>query len=150
MVLERVMISDLQRIANDNERKIVAVGVSKILCETPALLVMPYRVYWANLLQALITSFETPPDTNPLEADGLVEAGDDIGYQAAYSQLSFAKLKVLDPLPDVEDGRKFLAQSLAKLSQQRPGEVPVLIASLPSDHQQALQNYCAQAGVQII
>lgn len=150
MVLQRVLITDLTRVVSDNERKIVAVGVSKILCETPCMLVMPYRAYWTNLIHALITSFETPPDTNPLEADSLIEQTDDVGYQAAYSQLTFAKLKVIDPLPDIDDGRKFLAQCLAKLSIQRPGEVPTLILSLPNEHQQALQKYCAQAEVQIV
>lgn len=150
MVLQRVFITDLTRVVGENERKIVAIGVSKILCETPSMLMMPYREHWANLLQTLITSFETPPDTNPLEADGLVEASDDIGYQAAYSQLTFAKLKTIDLFPEINDGRKFLAQALSKLSQQRPGDVPTLIASLPSEHQQALQKYCSQAEVQIV
>lgn len=150
MVLERVLIPDLTRVAGDVDKKIVAVGISKILCDCPSLLVQPYRNYWANLLQALVTSFELPPDENPLEADQIIEIEDPVGYQAAYSQLNYAKLKNIDPIPDIQDNRKYLVESLARLSQQRPGDIPTLISALPSDHQQAIQKYCAQAGVQIV
>lgn len=149
MVIERVLITDLTRVAGDIDRKIVAVGVSKMLCECPALIAPPYRNYWANLLQVLITSFEMPPDDTALEGDDFVEIENAIGYQAAYSQLNFAKLKVIDPIPEVQDGRKYLVESLAKLSISRPGDIPTLISALPADHQQALQKYCAQNGVQI-
>lgn len=149
MVLERVLIPDLTRVASEVDKKIVAVGVSKILCECPALLILPYRNYWSSLLQALITSFETAPDENPLEGDHFIEIEDTVSYQAAYSQLNFAQTKNADPIPDVQDGRKYLAESLSKLSQRRPGEIPQLILALPSEHQQVLQKYCAQSGVQI-
>lgn len=150
MVIERVLITDLSRVAGDVDRKILAIGVTKILCECPAMLIPPYRNYWSNLLQALITSFEMPPDNTALEGDDFVEIENAIGYQAAYSQLNFAKLKVIDPIPDVQDGRKYLAENLAKLSVSRPGDIPTLISSLPADHQQALQKYCAQNGTQIV
>lgn len=51
---------------------------------------------------------------------------------------------------DIPDGRKYLVQHLAKLSQNRPGEIPTLLAGLPAQHQEALQKYCAQAGVHLI
>lgn len=150
MVLERVLITDLTRVASETDKKIVAVGISKILCECPSLLILPYRNYWSSLLQALITSFEMPPDENPLEGDHFIEVEDTVGYQAAYSQLNFAQIKNADPIPDVQDGRKYLAQSLAKLSQQRPGDIPTLITALPKEHREMLQKYCAQNGVQIV
>lgn len=150
MVLERVLIADLSRVAGDVDRKIVAVGVTKMLCECPALLVAPYRNYWSNLLQALITTFELPPNDTALEGDDFVEIENAIGYQAAYSQLNFAKLKVIDPIPDIQDGRKYLVDNLAKLSVSRPGDIPTLISALPTDHQQALQKYCAQSGARIV
>lgn len=149
MVIERVLITDLARVAGEIDKRIVAVGVTKLLCECPALLVPPYRNYWASLLQALITSFELPPDETALEGDDFIEPDTTVGYQAAYSQLNYGKLKVIDPLPDVKNGRNYLAEKLATLSRGRPGDIPTLISALPADHQQALQKYCAQASVQI-
>lgn len=150
MVIERVLISDLARVAGDIDKRIVAVGVTRILCEVPSMLVPPYRNYWASLLQALITTFELPPDETALEGDDFIEPENAVGYQAAYSQLNYGKLKIIDPLPEVRNDRNYLVENLAKLSSGRPGDIPTLISALPSDHQQALQKYCAQAGVQII
>lgn len=149
--LQRVFINDMKQVSTDIDKKIVAVGVSKILCECPSTLVPPYRIYWSELLKELISSFELPPEENPAGGDVVVDENAlDIGYQGGYSQLSYAKLETLDPLADVQDVRKYLAESLAQLSQQRPGDLPKLITNLPSGHQHALQKYCAQAGVQIV
>lgn len=150
MVIERVLVTDLARVAGGIDKRIVAVGVTKILCDCPAMLVPPYRNLWSTLLQALIASFELPPDDTTLEGDDFVEPDVGGGYQAAYSQLNYGKLKVIDPLPEVQNGRNYLVEALATLSRSRPGDIPTLIAALPADHQQALQKYCAQAGIQIV
>lgn len=150
MVVERILITDLNRVAGDLDKKIVAVGVTKILCECPAMLMPPYRNYWSQLLQALITTYEMAPDETTLEGDDFVEIENVIGYQAAYSQLNFAKLKIIDPIPEVQDNRRFLVENLANLSTSRPGDIPTLISALPAEHQQALQKYCAQNGAQIV
>ncbi|KAJ6646819.1 Exportin-2 [Pseudolycoriella hygida] len=148
MVIERVLILDLAKVSGETSKKIVSIGIAKILCECPALLINPYRAYWPKLLESLIQIYELPPDMGPLDGDHFNDT-EDVEYQAAYSQLNFAQSKTYDPLCDVTDGRKFLIQNLAILSLSRPGEIPTLIASLQSDHQQALQKYCAQYGIQI-
>lgn len=150
MVIERILVSDLTRAAGDIEKKIVAVGITNLLCECPPMLNMPYRNYWAKLLETLITSFEMPPDESALEGDQFIEIENASGYQAAYSQLNYAKLKTIDPLAEIPDGRKYLVERLGKLSVTRPGDLPTLISALPADHQQALQKYCTQNGVQIV
>lgn len=150
MVIERVLVTDLARVAGGIDKRIVAVGVTKLLCDCPAMLMPPYRNFWATLLQALITSFELPPDDTALEGDDFVEPDIGVGYQAAYSQLNYGKLKVIDPLPEVQNGRNYLVDALATLSRARPGDIPTLISALPVDHQLALQKYCEQAGVRIV
>lgn len=150
MVIERILVPDMAKVSGERDKKIVAVGIAKILCECPALLNNPYRNYWPLILQTLIQIFELPPDENLLDGDMLNVAGDDdVGYQAAYSQLNFAPAKVVDPLPDISDGQRYLVVSLGKLSQTRTGEIPTLVAQMPNDHQQALQKYCGLANVQI-
>lgn len=148
MVIERIFIPDLAKVSGETNKKIVSAGMSKILCECPALLINPYRNYWPKILETLIQIYELPPDEGLLDGDHFNEI-EEMGYQAAYSQLNFAQTKSHDPLTEVADGKKFLIQSLENLSKNRPGEISTLIASLPSDHQQALQKYCAQYGIQI-
>ena len=150
MVIDRVFIPDMAKVSSDLDRKIVAVGMSKLLTDCPAMLCAPYVQSWPKLLQALIELFELPPDESTLDGDNFIEVDDSPGYQAAFSQLYFAQPKKDDFLADIKDGKKYLAESLAKLSHSRPGVVPNYIANLGGDHQMALQKYCAQSGVQIV
>ncbi|XP_005175375.1 exportin-2 [Musca domestica] len=150
MVVDRVFIPDMAKVSNELERKTVAVGISKILCECPAMLLPPYNQYWSRLLQALVELFELPPDKTITEGDNFIEPDESSGYQAAFSQLSYAQPKTQDFLAEVADGRKYLADSLAKLAQTRPGEIPQLVTAIGDNHKQALQKYCDQYGVRIV
>lgn len=149
MVIDRVLIPDMAKVSTEMDRKIVAVGIAKILTECPAMLAPPYVQRWSPLLQALVELFELPPDQTTLDGDHFIEVDDAPGYQAAFSQLSYAQPKSQDFLADITDGRKYLAESLGKLAQTRPGEVPTLLAAIGENHKQALQKYCDQAGVRI-
>lgn len=150
MVLERVLIPDMAKVAAELDRKIVGIGITKLLCDCPAMLAQ-YRKFWTPLLQTLIGSFELPPETGHFEADLLADYDDSAaGYQAAYSQLIYAQTKTTDPFAEITDNRRFLAEKLAQLSQTRPGDIPTLISALHSDHKQALQKYCDQNGVRIV
>lgn len=51
MVLEKLFISELQKVNGNIEKKIVACGVTKLLCECPELLNGKYQNYWPQLLQ---------------------------------------------------------------------------------------------------
>ena len=148
MVIDRVLVPDMAKVSAEMDRKIVAVGVSKLLTECPNMLAAPYVQNWSRLLQSLIELFELPPDQSTLDGDHYVEVDDTAGYQAAFSQLSFAQPKSQDFLADIPDGRKYLAQSLSKLMQTQP-QLPTMIAAMGDQHKQALQKYCELAGVRL-
>ena len=100
MVIERVLISDLQKVSGEIERKVTAVGVSNILIDCPAMLQSPYNAYYPRLLACIVEFFELPRDETQLPEDQMVlELDDASGYQAAYSQLIFARNPKTDPLP---------------------------------------------------
>ena len=46
MVLERLIILEVQKVSGAKDRKICAVGMTKLLCETPSLLNGAYSQYW--------------------------------------------------------------------------------------------------------
>lgn len=147
MVIERVLVSDIANVCGEIERKYVAVGITNLLCNCPAML-SQYRNNWSPLLQALITAFEQTAQLTSIEAEPLDNDADP-GYQNAYSKLMYAQPKVIDTLGNLQPA-VYLSEALAKLSQTRPGDIPTLISALTPDHQQTLQKYCAQSGVQIV
>jgi exportin-2 (importin alpha re-exporter) len=51
MVVERVFVTDMNKVSGELDQKIVVVGATKLLCDCPAMLAQPYIKFWALLLQ---------------------------------------------------------------------------------------------------
>ncbi|XP_017086670.1 exportin-2 [Drosophila eugracilis] len=152
MLLDRVLIPEMGKVPKEQDRKMVAVGVTKLLTETPEMLQQQYGAFWPRLLHSLIDLFERPPEKlkglEIGEAAGVAE-DPDAGYQVAFAQLTHAQPNQQDHLAEISDARQFLATSLSKFGQSRTGELPTLLSPLEPEYKQVLQKYCDQAGVRI-
>jgi exportin-2 (importin alpha re-exporter) len=146
MVCQRVFITDVNKVSGDVERKIVSVGMARILCESQTM-IQQYSTHWQGMLQALIELFELPVDESNIEGDNFIEIEDTAGYQVAYSQLNFATGKREDPVAEVPDGKRFLIESLSKMTQP---EIKSALRQMPAQHQAALSKYGAQFGVTLV
>lgn len=51
MVCQRVFVTDMNKVSGAVDRKTVAIGISKLLCETPKMLEQPLAGNWTPLLQ---------------------------------------------------------------------------------------------------
>lgn len=149
MVVEKLFIQDAQKVSGRNHRKMVAVGITKILCELDNFLTSSFAHLWSPLLETLIAIFELPEMETP-EEDVFVEIEEASGYQASYSQLSFGKKKEVDPMADIADAKIYLAQQLSRLSQKFPGKLNALINVISPQALQFLQKYCLLANVTIV
>lgn len=145
MVCQRVFITDVNKVSGEVDRKIVAVGMTKILCESQSM-IQQYSAFWQGMLQALIELFELPPDESNIEGDNFIEIEDTAGYQVAYSQLNFATGKRDDPVSEVPDGKRYLVEQLSKMQQP---QVKTFLQQMPAHHQAALQKYATQASIAI-
>ncbi|XP_067121155.1 exportin-2 [Centruroides vittatus] len=152
MVLDRVVVPEVQKVSGSLERKICAIGITKLLTETPAMIVGEYANYWTPLLQSLIELFELPEDDTIPEDEHFIEIEDTPSYQISYSQLVFAGKKECDPFNGaIPDARINLAQSLYKLSVNHPGKLMPLISSGIGEEAIAhLQRYLQAAQVQLV
>ena len=59
MVCDRLIVAEVQKVSGATEKKIVAVGMTRLLCETPAMVDGQYSQYWTPVLQALVGKWET-------------------------------------------------------------------------------------------
>uniref|UniRef100_H2YJL6 Exportin-2 n=1 Tax=Ciona savignyi TaxID=51511 RepID=H2YJL6_CIOSA len=148
MVLEKLIISDTQKVSGAMERKICSVGMTKLLTSCTALLDENYSHLWAPLLEALIGLFELPQDDSVADDEHFIEIEDTPGYQTAYSQLAFAGKREHDPVK-VENPKLFLAQQLSSLSKQMPGKVSGMLGYLNPKAQEFLKGYVTAAQVTI-
>lgn len=151
MVLERLYIADVQKVAGNVERKICAVGMTLILTECPEVFKGDYSSLWLSLLQTLIGLFELPQDESLPDDEHFIEVEDMAGYQTAYSRLVFAGKPEPDPFNGkVPDAKLYLAKQLHKLSTAYPGEVTGKISSgLAADAAKCLQTYLQGAAVTV-
>ena len=151
MVIEKVLIPDLQKISGETEVKICAVGMTKLLAETPEMLGESYVTLWPPLLEALIKLFECPQDDNIPDEEHFIEIEDTPGYQTAYSQLVMAGIKNTDPFDHVIPSVKvYLAESLQKLSSCHPGKLAQMIAGgLTNEAATFLQSYLQSANISL-
>ena len=79
------------------KKKISAVGISKLLTETPDFFVGNNFGKFVPLLQALVALFELPEDSSTADEEHFVDIMDDPNYQNAYSKLIFAGKAGTDP-----------------------------------------------------
>lgn len=49
--MDRLFVTDMGKISGEIEKKIVAIGTTKILCDCPSLLTPPYVSSWHILMQ---------------------------------------------------------------------------------------------------
>ncbi|XP_017781726.1 PREDICTED: exportin-2 [Nicrophorus vespilloides] len=150
MVLEKLLIAEMQKISGIVERKIVACGVTKLLCECPEMYTGTYQKYWTALLQALLCFFEMPRDETTFPDDHFVEIDDTPSFQTTSAKLNFANAAKSDPLQAISEPRQFLAQSLATLGSSQPGRLPTYVNSINSEALKILQGYLSKFGVQIV
>ena len=147
MVCDRLIVNELQKVSGVTEKKICAVGLTKLLCETPVVITGQYASFWLPLLTALVKLFELPEDDSIPDDEHFVEIEDTPGYQSAYSQLVFAGKRKHDPVAAVTDVRGNLAHSLKNLSASQPGFVGAQVAQLDPTVRECLQRYLQAANV---
>ncbi|KAK4337092.1 hypothetical protein RND71_043842 [Anisodus tanguticus] len=130
MVIEKLFLTECQKIPSVKDRKTVCVGLTKLITEAPSVIEGPYSCFWPRLLEVLIALFELPVEEDNLTEE-VIQLGleEDLGYQTTYSKLIFAP----DPQKDIfqgniPDARIFLAQCLHKLSVEKPGVMTDIIS----------------------
>jgi exportin-2 (importin alpha re-exporter) len=109
------------------EAKVQVVGLTKLLCEYPTLLNDGHgQAIWSKAVVATITIL-TSSSFKATEETGLDEEEIEIGYDAQFSQLKFARKAVEDPFPEVADPTLGFPQALHQVSSAHPGRILPLI-----------------------
>ena len=117
------------------ESKTVVVGCVRLLCEADELPARPPA--WAKVLEgvlALLAPAASAAGGDDADAGAQAEE-EQIGYDAAYSQLRFAQADAHDALAVVPDARLFAAQTL----KANGAKLAPLLQQLPPEQNAALQ-----------
>ena len=148
MILENVVAVDIVGVTGKTERKLTCVAALKFLTECPPVVDRPGA--FAKLLSGVVQQCIKPDDDEPVGEDDdalLEELEANAGYAASYSKLTQGAVKEKDPVPDVVDVRRHVAETLARFSSQRP--IASIVVQTPQEVQVALSEYCARVGARI-
>lgn len=138
------------------EAKTQIVGLTRLLCDTPALLMDANgRQVWSHMV-AMVVSMLASAGTSFIDAsatadDAPVEV--EISYDSAYSNLHFAKKPIDDPFLEISDPGLLFLQSLQKLSSSHPGCLqPMIQQGLQSDPKLSagLESMLTKAGIRLM
>lgn len=118
------------------EAKIMAVGLTKLLCDSPALLASEEgRQAWSGALRGAVIVLTSPALTVAKEDhDNSIHDQAEIGYDATFSRLTFATKTVEDPFVEVVDPRATFVQALHALLAAHKAQILPLIQHGLSDH----------------
>ncbi|KAI0029192.1 importin alpha re-exporter [Vararia minispora EC-137] len=115
------------------DRKVAAVGLTRMLTQSQAMLQPPSVAAWPQAFTALVQLFREPQAlqrSTDDDADTGVTAIDveeqTAGYQAAYSRLAAADAAPQDPTAHVPDVQAFAGQQLQSLVQSRPAAAQMI------------------------
>jgi exportin-2 (importin alpha re-exporter) len=133
------------------DAKTQVVGLTRLLCDTPALLSDANgKQIWAQALAAVVTMATSPSFSVLVGDDDNQEV--EIGYDATYSGLTFARKALDDPFADIVDPIATFVQSLHSLSTSQPGVItPIIQQGLGSDPKlsSGLEQMFLKSGLQL-
>ena len=134
------------------DTKIQIIGLTKLLCESSALLSDPCeQKVWPQTLICLMKAISSA-GSKFSSMDG-EEVETEISYDATYSKLHFAATPAIDPFPEIPDVTLNFAKSLHALCSSQPGKFPSLIQlALQSDEKQMvhLTSLMQKAGLLLV
>lgn len=136
------------------EAKAQVVGVTKLLCESPALLAdtSGQNAWTATLvcLMMLLTSNSLKPNVDAIMTINDPEM--EISYDAQFSRLVYATKEADDPFPEIVDPTTFFVQSLHRLLSSNTSQLMPLIQqglSVNPKLSSGLESMFQQAGLRL-
>ncbi|KAI6026014.1 CAS/CSE protein [Pisolithus marmoratus] len=105
------------------DRKVAAVGLTRMLTESEVMLTEPAARNWPSAFTTLVKLFNEPQyltktsTQDEATTTGLTEIDYEeqtAGYQAAYSRLAAAESATIDPVAYVKDPKEFLGRALSR------------------------------------
>jgi exportin-2 (importin alpha re-exporter) len=136
-LMNGIILSNTQK-APVRSRRVIEVGLTKLLARSETLLKAPLNAVWPAIFLALVDLFTLPQDLTYAGADDLNGLDpEESGFQSSFSKLGASERNRHDPVADVKDEKLFAATELAKRAQQSPGVIQPLIQQAQAADQAA-------------
>lgn len=129
------------KISGIYDRRIAAIGLTKILTQSRAFISGSYNSKWSESLVVLTDLLKTDLAT-PLDSDdgaiAELDNDDSVSFGSTFSRLSIAVVAPSNPAPSVKDPKSFFVQELKNVNSQTNGQLTQLLSGLPDNVKQSL------------
>jgi len=126
------------------DRKVSAVGMTRLLTDSQAMQGAPYTALWIPTLSCLLKLLELPPTAAQEDDIASVEIDlDDVSFSASFARLNTSTKRQIDPTASVQDPKQYLAKKLTEANVASGGRTFNLIKSELADAQPLLASYGA-------
>jgi len=139
------LTSEVDSLPGIVERKIVSIGLTKLLTETQEMH-STYVDLWPAVVSCLVKIFEVRATNEGDEENQLADL-ESKGYQAAFAKLAYSARQDHDPFADIANPQQYFSQQLVAVGQQMPGQLGPRIASTDPQVQQCVQKYMQASGI---
>lgn len=141
-VMTSFMLPSTLKIGGTFNRRIAAVGLTKLLCRTTEYTTGEYSSQWAHALDILVRLMKY----NMAEEHTSVPIGldlEELSFGSSFSKLATTAAKPLDPVPDVKHPVQFFNDELKQLAEKFGPAVQQLLQNLDAESRE----YLRQQGV---
>lgn len=148
MVLRQVWLQNVNKIASPQDRRVVAIGTTRLLCEAPPSLQQP-QLQLELLSSAITLCSGAAEDDGATTAERQLETlrdMEEVGYSAGFCRLAMARAPRVDPFASYGQAGAFLVASLASAVVNRPS-LREVVGVLPPAEMSALSAAASAAGV---
>ncbi|KAJ9111753.1 hypothetical protein QFC22_006412 [Naganishia vaughanmartiniae] len=133
-ILENVILPETRKMPI-RDRKVVAVGLTRLLTDGDVLLQPTTVSAWPMVLEAVLDVFTLPQDLKT--GDGTEDLDnldpEETTFQASFSRLGASESTVRDPVANIPDAKLFLSKQLAAASTRNPGKFSSLMQAIPQE-----------------
>lgn len=131
------------KISGLQERKISAIGLTKIITLSQKFISGEYNSKWTESLVVLVALLQTDLAV-PLDDDSTflqeLDKEESLSFGSTYSQLAIANLPPTNPAPAITNPKVFFISQVKNVDSQVNGQLTALISNLPDDLKKDLVN----------
>ena len=135
-----IILPDTQKLSRPADRKTAVVSLTRTLADSQAFAERYAKRGWTLTCQALLQLLINPPVSSKV-TDNIIEDRDvdELGFGAAFTQLSTCKQPPRDPWPEVQDVKQWVGTVLREADQRHSGRIGRFVGEkLDQQGQQAL------------
>ncbi|KAI5449860.1 importin-alpha export receptor [Naganishia albida] len=133
-ILENVILPETRKMPI-KDRKVVAVGLTRLLTDGDVLLQPTTVSAWPMVLEAVLDIFNLSQDLQSTETTEDLDSLDpeESTFQASFSKLGASESRARDPVEGVPDAKLFLSKQLAAASARNPGKFASFMQAVPQE-----------------